>query len=126
MYTTERSDRVKTVSNRKPTIKIGKIIGATTCRKRWRNVQPSTLAASSTSVGTDVNPASSTMAENGNVRHTFTMTQAMRARWGSPSHTGHESVPYAPMSPSRLSTQLKTLNWESYIHFQLRTLIAMG
>ena len=35
-------------------------------------MQPSTLAASSTSLGTEVNPASRTIAENGNVRHTFT------------------------------------------------------
>ena len=30
------------------------------------------------------------------------------------------------MSPSRLSTQLITLNCESYIHFQASTLIVMG
>ena len=30
------------------------------------------------------------------------------------------------MSPRRLSTQLNTLNWESYIHFQPSTLMAMG
>src|SRR5262245_26395444 len=110
MYTTDRSDKVKTVSNRNPTIRIGKIIGATTLRNRWRKLQPSTLAASSTSGGTDVKPASRTMAENGKVRHTLTPTQAISARRGSPSHTGHESVPYWPMSPSRLNTQLKTLN----------------
>ena len=30
------------------------------------------------------------------------------------------------MSPSRLSTQLNTLNCESYIHFQPSTLMATG
>src|SRR5262249_52276925 len=117
MYTTDKSVRVKTVSNRKPTIRMGKIIGATTFRKRWKKLQPSTLAASRTSGGTEVNRARRTIAENGKVRHTLTPTQAIRASFGSPSHTGHESVPYCPMSPIRLSTQLKTLNCESYIHF---------
>ena len=60
------------------------------------------------------------------MRHTFTRMHATSASRGSPSHTGHESVPYAPMSPSRLSTQLNTLNWESYIHFQPSTLMATG
>ncbi len=76
-------------------MRIGKIIGTTTWWNRCMKLQPSTLAASSTSLGTEVNPARRTIAENGNVRHTFTSTHAMSARWGSPSHTGHPSVPYA-------------------------------
>src|ERR1700752_4890982 len=107
-------------------MRIGKIIGATTWRNRWKNEQPSTLAASSTSSGTDVNPASSTIAENGNGRHTFTAIQPSNASRGSPSQIGQESVPNCPMSPSRLSTQLMTLNWESYIHFHASTLMAIG
>ena len=74
-------------------MRIGKIIGTTTWRNRWKNEQPSTLAASITSTGTDVNPASSTIAENGNVRHTLTMTHASSASFGSPSQTGQPSVP---------------------------------
>ena len=107
-------------------MRIGKIIGATTWRNRWKNEQPSTFAASSTSSGTEVNPASSTIAENGKVRHTFTAIQASSASLGSPSQMGQESVPYWPMSPTRLSTQLMTLNWESYIRFHASTLIAIG
>src|SRR4029450_6766861 len=107
-------------------MRIGKIIGATTWRNRWKNEQPSTFAASSTSSGTEVNPASSTIAENGNVRHTFTAIHASSASLGSPSQMGQESVPYCPMSPTRLSTQLMTLNWESYIHFNARTLMPSG
>ena len=107
-------------------MRIGKIIGATTWRKRWKNEQPSTLAASRISTGTDVKPASSTMAENGNVRHTFTKMHAINASLGSPSQIGQPSVPNCPINPMRLSTQLMTLNCESYIHFQDSTLIAIG
>ena len=88
-----RSDSVKTVSKRKPIRRIGAIIGTTTWRNRCMKLVPSTRAASRISVGTDVNPASSTMAENGNVRHTLTMMQAAIARWGSPSHTGQLGEP---------------------------------
>src|SRR5207247_2222512 len=69
-YTTLRSESVKTVSKRNPIIRIGKIIGTTTWRKRCMKVQPSTLAASRTSSGTAVKPARSTIALNGKVRHT--------------------------------------------------------
>src|SRR5438445_1545392 len=89
-------------------------------------VQPSTLAASMTSSGTAVKPARSTIALNGNVRHTLTAMQAASARWGWPSQMGQDSDPYAPISPTRLSAQLMTLNCESYIHFQESTLIPMG
>jgi hypothetical protein len=92
-YTTLRSDSVKTVSNRKPMMRIGKIIGVTMWRNRWKKEQPSTLAASSTSVGTDVNPARRTIAEKGKDRQTLTPMQARRARCGWPSQMGQLSDP---------------------------------
>ena len=73
-----------------------------------------------------MNPASRTIAENGNVRHTFTRMHATSASFGSPSQIGQPSVPNCPIRPMRLNTQLMTLNWESYIHFQDSTLMAMG
>src|SRR5881409_3807137 len=45
---------------------------------------------------------------------------------GSQRQMGLASDPYAPISPTRLSAQLMTLNCESYIHFQESTLIPMG
>src|SRR5688572_5777622 len=107
-------------------MRIGKIIGTTTCRKRCMKEQPSTLAASSTSGGTEVNPASSTIAENGNVRHTLTAMQEASASSGWPSQIGQLGDPYGPISPSPCSAQLITLNCESYIHFQLSTLMVTG
>jgi hypothetical protein len=56
-------------------------------------LQPSTLAASITSEGTEVKPARSTIAEKGKVRHTFTRMQATSASFGSPSQIGQPSVP---------------------------------
>src|SRR5437870_11985999 len=105
---------------------MGKSTGKTTWRKRSKKEQPSTLAASSTSAGTEVKPASSTMAEKGNVRHTFTKMHAISASLGSPSQIGQPSVPNCPIKPRRLSTQLMTLNCESYIHFHDSTLMAIG
>ena len=73
--------------------RIGAIIGTTTWRNRCMKLVPSTRAASRISVGTEVNPASSTMAEKGKLRHTLTMMQAARARCAWPSHTGQLSEP---------------------------------
>src|SRR5512132_184769 len=92
-YTTLRSDSVKTVSDRKPLMRLGQIIGVTMWRNRWKKEQPSTRAASSTSVGTDVNPARRTMAEKGKDRQTLTPMQARRARCGSPSQMGQLADP---------------------------------
>src|SRR3982074_2164153 len=125
-YTTLRSDSVNTVSNRKPMMRMGKIIGVTTWRNRWRNEQPSTRAASSTSVGTEVNPARRTMAEKGKDLQTLTPMQARSANCGWPSQMGQLCDPEPPMSPALCRPQLITLNCESYIHFQDSTLTVMG
>ena len=87
------SESVKTVSKRPPTNRIGAIIGTITCRRRWRKLAPSTLAASMTSGGTEVSPAMRTMAPKGKLRHTLTNITDARARAGWPSQTGQPSVP---------------------------------
>src|SRR4030095_15439212 len=92
-YTTLRSDSVNTVSHRNAMMRIGKIIGVTMWRNRWKKEQPSTLAASSTSVGTEVNPARRTMAENGKDRQTLTPMQARRGECGWPTQMGQLSDP---------------------------------
>ena len=77
-----RSESVKTVSNALPMKRIGAIIGTITRRKRCMKVVPSTLAASMISGGTDVSPASRTMALKGKPRHTLTNITEKSARPG--------------------------------------------
>jgi len=73
--------------------RMGAIIGTITFRKRCRKVAPSTLAASRISGGTEVSPASSTMALNGKPRQTFTNITESSARAGCPSQTGQSGEP---------------------------------
>ena len=92
-YTMLRSDSVNTVSKALPMNRIGAIIGTITLRNRCRNVAPSTLAASRISGGTEVRPASSTMALKGKPRQTLTNITDSRARPGWPSQTGQLAEP---------------------------------
>ena len=79
------SVKVKTTPKSTATVRMGSIIGNVTWKALASGPAPSMSAASWTSVGIDVSPASRMTVENGSIRHTWMVMMAIMPRVVSPS-----------------------------------------
>src|SRR5215210_1228091 len=105
---------VKTIPNRSATVAIGSWSGSVTYQNFFRPVAPSTLAASSTSVGIEARPARKITVANGMIRHECTAMTAAIASVGWPSHCGGANgsiglISIQSGSPGRANSQLTAL-----------------
>src|SRR5215211_1233174 len=108
MKTTVSSVSVKIKSNSSAMKRIGAMIGTITLVKRAHQPAPSIRAASITSVGIAVRPASTVIAPNGTARQVLTKITAAIAGTAVPS----QLMPGGVSIPTLTSIQLTTLYWE--------------